>query len=164
MINKLNFGCGKDIKKGWTNVDIQEDSQIDKSFDFEKFPYPFKDDTFDYILVDNVIEHLKNPKDIMDELWRISKPGAIIDIRVPYFRHDVAYNDPTHTHFYNRRAIEQICGKNSYSDTEKKFEILENKRIAGNIKKKIPKIFLKIMDKLFVNTFIEIKAKIRVRK
>jgi len=39
---KLNFGCGKEIMKDCINVDIQKDKTIDKSFDFNIFPYPFK--------------------------------------------------------------------------------------------------------------------------
>jgi len=86
-IQKLNFCCGKDIKKGkeWINVDIQKAEGRDKSFNFDKFPYPFKDNEFDYILVDNVLEHLKNPRKVILEFWRISKPNAIIEVIVLSF-------------------------------------------------------------------------------
>jgi len=96
---RLNFGCGKDIKRGWVNVDIQKGEGIDKSFDFNKFPYPFKDNTFDYILVDNVLEHFDDPRKVVEELWRISKPDAIIEVKVPYYHSAGAYNDIGHKHF-----------------------------------------------------------------
>jgi len=38
---RLNFGCGNDIRKDYFNVDIKSSKNIDKSFDFNYFPYPF---------------------------------------------------------------------------------------------------------------------------
>ena len=58
MENKLNFGCGKDIRVGWDNVDILECKDIFKSFDFNKFPYPLKEDYYDYILMKQIINFL----------------------------------------------------------------------------------------------------------
>ena len=46
-MKKLNFGCGRKIKKKWDNCDVQKGAPI--SFDFNKFPYPLKSNTYDYI-------------------------------------------------------------------------------------------------------------------
>lgn len=48
-MNKLNMGCWKDIKQWYLNVDIVDLPWIDKVFDFEEFPYPFEDNSFDEI-------------------------------------------------------------------------------------------------------------------
>jgi len=95
-IKKLNFGCGRDIKKGFLNVDIKNLPGIDKVFDFNKFPYPIKDNTFDYILAKHVLEHMEDWVRCMEELHRISKPNAIVEIHVPHFASVSAYMDPTH--------------------------------------------------------------------
>ena len=130
---RLNFGCGKDIKRGWVNVDIQKGEGIDKSFDFNKFPYPFKDNTFDYILVDNVLEHLDDPRKVVEELWRISKPDAIIEVKVPYYHSAGAYNDIGHKHFFNKRTLEILfCPERSYAVTyQRKFKIIELKLLPS---------------------------------
>ncbi|MEK6830837.1 MAG: hypothetical protein AABX77_02310 [Nanoarchaeota archaeon] len=47
-MKKLNFCCGNDIRKDLDNHDIQEKEGI-LSFDADKFPYPIKDNTYDYI-------------------------------------------------------------------------------------------------------------------
>ena len=65
---KLNFGCGTDIKEGYVNADIQEGADL--VFDFNKFPYPFKDNEFDYIYSRNVLEYLENPEKVLIELRR----------------------------------------------------------------------------------------------
>ena len=166
---KLNLGCGKQIKsksKGWVNADIQKEKGIDKSFNFEKFPYPFNDNTFDYILVDNVLEHLDDISKVMSELWRICKKDAMIEIIVPYWNNSVAYNSPEHKHYFNTRTFENICEYKSSSriKPEEKFELIEVKRNAGNVKRKIPRIILNFLDKFLHSIFIEINAKIKVKK
>ena len=44
---------------------------------------PFEDATFDYVLFLEVIEHLKNPYDVMAELSRILKKGGKVIISTP---------------------------------------------------------------------------------
>ena len=103
---KLNFGCGKTIKKGYINADINPFKGVDKTFDFNIFPYPFTDDEFDEIYADNVLEHLDDIPAVMKELHRISKPDAIIKIIVPYHNCYGAYNDVTHKHYFSHLSFE----------------------------------------------------------
>lgn len=167
---KLNFGCGVKIKpkkNGWINVDIVKEVDVDKSFDFEKFPYPFEDNTFDYVYIDNVLEHLDNIPKVMDELWRICKNNAIIEIFVPYWNHSVAYNDPTHKHYFNTNVFEDLCNDDSpYNKLkpERKLELIKVKKIPGSIKRRIPLKILNFLDKFLHGMFIEINAKIKVKK
>jgi len=46
-------------------------------------PLPFEDNTFDLIVSDFVFEHLDDPKDIAEELLRITKPSGWICARTP---------------------------------------------------------------------------------
>ena len=61
MLNKLNLGCGGDYKKGWVNLDYRSNIKTDVKWNLEKFPYPFKPNTFDEILLKSVLEHMQNP-------------------------------------------------------------------------------------------------------
>lgn len=117
---KLNFGCGKKIKEGWFNVDIQKTKGIDRSFDFNSYPYPLKDDSFSYILIDNVLEHLDDPTNVLDELHRIAKKGAIIKIIVPYYHCKGAYNDLTHKHFFNETTFDNLINPDKHYSHKKK--------------------------------------------
>jgi ubiquinone/menaquinone biosynthesis C-methylase UbiE len=128
-LKKLNFGCGKKILKGWVNADIQKAQGI-VSFDFEKYPYPFENDTFEYVLSNNVFEHLEDPERVLLELHRIAKPNAIIRIIVPHHKCEGAYNDITHKKYFNEVALKQIIKGSSYSCNEKcLFEIVKIKSI-----------------------------------
>src|SRR5258708_31966184 len=44
----------------------------------------------------HVIEHLRDPLPFMEELWRVSRPGAKAVFRCPYGSTDDADEDPTH--------------------------------------------------------------------
>lgn len=105
-MKKLNLGCGKTIKEGWINVDLIENEGVDVVWDLNKFPYkPFKDNEFDYILLDGILEHLDNPEKVIQELWRISKKGAEILITVPHFSSWQAWGDITHKRPFNHTSL-----------------------------------------------------------
>ena len=97
---KLNLGSGSKILKGYVNVDKFQYYNPDVVHDLEKFPYPFKDNSIDEILLSHVLEHIgQNPdvfNNIIKELYRICKNNSIVDIRVPNPRHDDFISDPTH--------------------------------------------------------------------
>lgn len=40
---KVNLGCGKDIRKGWVNVDKIDIDDVDIKHDLDSFPYPFEE-------------------------------------------------------------------------------------------------------------------------
>ena len=166
QMNKLNLGCGKDIKEGWVNVDIQYAEDIDKSFNFDKFPYPFLDDEFDFVLVDNVLEHLENPIKVMQELWRICKEGATIQIIVPYYNTYWNYGDISHKHFFNELTIKQIIGDIDYNHNKQKeqFEILELTSIPQRFLKYIPMSILNVLKRFLGNVIIQLDVRIRVIK
>ena len=100
-MKKLNFGSGTDLKRGYVNVDIVKIPGTDIIYDFDKFPYPFKNNEFDEIYTSHVLEHLNDLKSVMKELKRICKPGAKIIIRVPHFSCGVSYRDPTHKRLFS---------------------------------------------------------------
>lgn len=79
------MGCGEFKKEGYINIDISKQFNPDIIHDLERFPYPFRDDCFDLIEADHVLEHLSDPFEVMKELNRILKPKGILIIRVPHF-------------------------------------------------------------------------------
>jgi len=50
---------------------------------------PFEDDTFDLVFCDNVLEHLRNPIDVFNEVWRTLRPGGIFLFKTPNRLHYV---------------------------------------------------------------------------
>ncbi len=103
---KLNFGCGEKILFGYMNVDIVKLPGVDKVLDLEKTPYPFKDNEFDEIYADNVLEHLEQFIPIMQELHRILKPKGKLIIKVPHFTSHDAWAHPQHTREFTYESFD----------------------------------------------------------
>lgn len=165
-MKKLNFGCGKDVRKGYVNVDMQKGKGIDRSFDFLKMPYPLEDDTFDQVVIDNVLEHLNNPQKIMKEIWRICKKNAIVEIIVPYYNSYYAWADPTHINFFNELTMRQTLGEINYvhKKQKEKFEIIELKSVPQRFLKFIPRKILNVLKRFFGNVIVELRVKAKVIK
>jgi len=84
-MKKLNIGSGEFLKEGFVNIDYYSVTKPDVIHDLNTFPYPFEDNTFDWIESDHCFEHLSSPFHVMKEVHRIGKNGATVIIRVPHF-------------------------------------------------------------------------------
>lgn len=94
---KLNIGSGYTKIDGYLNVDDDDLVKPDYVVDFEKGILPFGDNSVDAIIAHHILEHIgDNFILLMQEIYRVCKNGAIIDILVPHHNHDVFHNDPTH--------------------------------------------------------------------
>jgi len=105
----LDVGCGAKKWPGSVGLDISPDTDADVVHDLDTFPYPFDDDRFDQILMQDVLEHVREPIQVMDELFRISADGARIQLRTPHFSSMLAYSDPTHRHYFSAEAIRTLA-------------------------------------------------------
>ena len=123
-MKRLNVGCGRDIKEGWINLDMVKHEGVDVIHDLNKFPYPFKDNTFDIILASQIIEHLDNPLSFIKELWRIAKPGAEINIGTVHFSSPTVWGDITHKRPYQSDTLNYFNIK--YKDRKRRALSLAN--------------------------------------
>jgi predicted SAM-dependent methyltransferase len=165
---KLNLGCGNRYMEGWVNLDISnkdiygDECKIDVKHDLEKFPWPFKDNEFDEVLIRHTLEHLKDINKVMKEMTRITKNNGIITIVVPHFSCHLAYRDPTHLHFFTSETINYIKLKN---------EVIENKLKASHnrvidLASPIINLFPTIYERFFYGYFPvqECNWRLRVKK
>ncbi len=97
---RLNLGCGRSPIPGWVNIDSTALPGVDVVADLESGSLPFEDDSAVEISGSHVLEHIKSPLPLMQELHRIARPGALATFRVPYGSSDDADEDPTHVRRY----------------------------------------------------------------
>jgi SAM-dependent methyltransferase len=129
-MKKLNIGCGRDIKPGFVNIDIVKLPGVDKVVNLNKYPWPLKDNTFDYIFCAAVIEHVEDVVKTMEEIHRICKNEAVVEITVPHFSSMGAFKDPTHKHFFTYYSFDYFTDKNNYNFYSKaRFKILKRRII-----------------------------------
>ncbi len=123
----LDVGCGLRKRHGAIGIDINPRSQADIVHDLNSFPYPFPDNHFDEIICDNVLEHLNDFLNVMEELYRIAKPEALLTIIVPHYSHRYANTDPTHKHFFGVHSFDYFIEGTDNSDflySTAKFELV----------------------------------------
>lgn len=100
---KFNIGCGKDIKGGWVNVDKMALPGVDWTCDLDQGIYALNtrwENQAKEIYMSHVLEHLKNPLGVMQELWRVAAPDCKLTVRTPYGSSDNAWEDQTHVRPY----------------------------------------------------------------
>jgi SAM-dependent methyltransferase len=98
---RLQLGCGYDVKSGWINHDSVQLPGVDVTHDLNIRPWPWAGNSIDEIWIKDVLEHLPDTIDVMEEIYRITKPGASIYIAVPYWNSWEAITDPTHVRQFN---------------------------------------------------------------
>src|SRR5437762_3255432 len=111
---KINLGCGLRYLADYVNCDVLTHLQADKYFDLNNPPYPFEPDSADEIYMDNVLEHLSDVVQVMEELHRILKVGGRLRILVPYGKTDWALQDPTHKHYFTENSLNYFVEGHSY--------------------------------------------------
>lgn len=127
-MNKLNIGCGNDIKKGFINLDFVKQPGVDIVCDINKFPWPFKDNEFDEIYASHVLEHVDDFEKTLLEIRRIAKNNAILKVRVPHFSCGVTYRDPTHKTFFSYFSFDYYERNNKNYQKPKKLRFLKIKK------------------------------------
>jgi SAM-dependent methyltransferase len=119
----LDVGCGSAKIPGAVGLDISSNTEADVVHDLDVFPYPLEDNSFDAIVAQDVIEHVKEPIRVLEEFHRIARPGAFIYLRTPHFSSVLAYGDPTHQHYFSTIAIRSLAEPRFAHYTPVRFRI-----------------------------------------
>lgn len=98
---KLNLGCGRDIRKGWVNIDQHEAPGVNMVLDISK-PLPFPDGSVEEVYASHVLEHILHWEQVVKEIHRVLKPGGMCELIVP-FRFSPA---PYHYRFFQENTID----------------------------------------------------------
>lgn len=126
----LDLGCGNHKIPGAVGLDSVKIKGVDIVHDLDKFPYPFKKNSFDILSANQVLEHLDSPLDkILKELCRICKPGGIIKIIVPHALSVGAFADPTHKKFFTYFTFDYFGSNEQSYYTQSRVKIIKRKFI-----------------------------------
>lgn len=109
-MKSLDIGCGNNKEKDAIGIDFRSNTQADILHDLNDFPYPFEDNEFDEVYCRGVLEHLDDIFRTMNEIYRISKPGALVKIWVPHFSSCDSYGDPSHKRTFSARSFDYFTG------------------------------------------------------
>lgn len=131
----LDFGCGSKPYQSLFNVDeyigvdfenpghSHENEQIDFYYDGKHLP--FENSAFDHVLCSEVVEHVFNFNEVLQEINRVLKPNGTLLLTCPFVwsEHEVPHDFARYTQF----ALKDILEKNG-------FEILSFNKSGNFIK------------------------------
>jgi ubiquinone/menaquinone biosynthesis C-methylase UbiE len=94
---RLDIGCGKNKKEGFTGIDQFKMEGVDVVMDVRK-PWPYEDNSVEEVHSSHFVEHLNGIERVsfFNELYRVLKPDAKATIITPHWASNRAYGDFTH--------------------------------------------------------------------
>jgi len=86
-MRKLEIGPHNLHKLGpdWETLDCIKKKHVDVVHDIRQLPWPYENDSFDFVLMNHVLEHLSwvHTVSYLKEIHRIIKPGGVFEVWVP---------------------------------------------------------------------------------
>jgi len=125
---KIDLGCGRNKPVGYFGVDCQDFPGVDLVCDANEI-LPLQDNIADEVRAFDFLEHVRNDCriHIMNEIWRILKPGGILISKTPSTDGRGAFQDPTHYSFWNEQSFLYYTNdtyRALYKSIVAKFEII----------------------------------------
>lgn len=77
---------------------------------------PFSDGDFDSVLLDNVLEHISEPGQLLTEIRRVLKPKGVVVIGVPGVRG--WHSDPDHKVLYDEKSLSSVMSDHGFQCDE----------------------------------------------
>lgn len=119
-----------------TVLDIDDKAKADATANGHKFILGVAEDIalkeeYDLILMLNLIEHVADPKLVLDRCFKALKPGGIVIIKTPntdtlnfrLFKHSYwgGFHAPRHFNIFNKNNFTEICLANKFSVVMHKY-------------------------------------------
>jgi SAM-dependent methyltransferase len=106
---RLDIGCGESKQPGFVGIDMLDLPGVDIVHDLEETPWPLPDECALTAVASHVLEHINPAKgifiNVMNEIWRVMKPGGQFAFVVPYAGSHGYYQDPTHCNPINETTM-----------------------------------------------------------
>jgi hypothetical protein len=136
---RLNLGCGNDILQGYVNHDVfRHRPEVDVTHDLRQLPWPWGDECAEIIRLLDVLEHLPEVVPILDESWRILKPGGVLHVRVPHYQSENTWLDPTHRRGFHLDSFDYFDPETAWGTkygfyTPRKWKVGAKQLEGGNV-------------------------------
>ena len=136
---RLHLGCGDDILPGYVNHDLtRHRPEVDVAHDLRQLPWPWEDHSAEIIRLLDVLEHLPEVVPIIDECWRVLKPGGVLHLRVPHYQSENAWLDPTHQRPFHLDSFDYFDPDTAWGTkygfyTRRKWKVGFKQLVDGNV-------------------------------
>jgi SAM-dependent methyltransferase len=118
---RLNLGCGRDIRPGYVNLDAADLPGVDVVHDAERLPLPFEDESFEEVLCNSILEHLDFIP-VLRDLHRILRPGGRLIVTGPHFTTRNVFVDPTHKTAFSVDTFRFFVHEDEFAERDYYFD------------------------------------------
>ncbi len=151
--DRIHYGCGENIIKGWLNVDLFERTDLPGYARVDLLDrHPFHDDFFKFAFSEDLLEHFDQSDSLifLSEAYRTLQPNGVLRLSFPglegilkkhydpwndvaaYLGKIDAYSFWEHRHFYAFEEIRLIANAIGFRNIKKvEFGVSEHKELAG---------------------------------
>lgn len=113
-------------------VEFCKSKGLNASLINENGNFPIDENLFDACVLDNVLEHIEDPKKTLDECYRVSKDRGGLVVVVPGIR---GYqSDTDHKTFYDRNKLNKLDSRWKMEGIFSVPFILESEKLSNNVK------------------------------
>lgn len=112
----LDLGCGQHKTPGAIGIDLIPGSQADIIYNLEIYPWPLADNSFERVVCKHIVEHVTDLVRFMEEVHRVSRNGAVVEIVTPHFTNRYSFADPTHVRHMAWLSLDYFTGGYAPSD------------------------------------------------
>jgi SAM-dependent methyltransferase len=105
---RIDLGCGGAKREGYIGLDFVGLPGVDHVIDLTKERFPFDDHTVDEVFSAHFLEHIDSPDHVFNEIGRVCRDGARIEIWTPYAFSNEAFAYG-HEHFLTEAMWTQFC-------------------------------------------------------
>jgi ubiquinone/menaquinone biosynthesis C-methylase UbiE len=105
---RLNLGSGNRPLPGFLNVDVRNLPTVDVVADVRQLP--FDDGTVAEVEASSLLEHFRNPYEVLDEIHRVLAPDGAVRVRVPSPWSQAGMLDPDHVFLADLKQWREILG------------------------------------------------------
>ncbi len=102
----LDIGCGNNKTPGAIGIDLNARTAVDVVHDLNQYPWPLDGNSFDKIICNHIIEHVVEVVRFMEEIHRVARKDALVEIVTPHFSSRFSYTDPTHLRHLSLSAFD----------------------------------------------------------
>jgi hypothetical protein len=117
---KLDLGCGLHRQEGFIGVDVIDAPGVIKS-DILTYLKNLPDNSVDQARMYHSLEHvqMEHYLEVMRNLLRVCKNGAVIEIGMPYYNTGVNMANPYHHVYFNEHSFRFFC-----REKEDRYQVL----------------------------------------
>ena len=97
---RIDIGSGVKPRAGFYGLDQIDAAGVDIVADLNQPLSLLPDNCAEHVFSSHALEHVERLLPLMDEIYRVMRPGGLLEVIAPHFSNPYYYSDPTHVRFF----------------------------------------------------------------